>query len=210
VLYVQTPPAQSEEPPESEAESIGPSEEEVKEEIIKPLQHKSRSKPKPAYRNDKDAPSGNEDKQTKKAGLLKTNRKHGRDDSEAEEAGMSEKAKGKRKARDESDVEQPADKKSGRKATAEVETASAKPKSRGAARAESEISEPTSKKGKSTSHAEPKAPPPDNNDSVDDDSGPKKKKRKINIFPTAQPTSFPWGQLSQVGPFPLLIIGHSS
>lgn len=36
-------------------------------------------------------------------------------------------------------------------------------------------------------------------DSEDErDSAPKKKKRKINLFPSAQPTSFNWGELSQV------------
>jgi len=32
---------------------------------------------------------------------------------------------------------------------------------------------------------------------VEDDVAPKKKKRKLNIFPTSQPTSFPWGELPQ-------------
>jgi hypothetical protein len=179
---------------------------EEEEEITKLPARKSRPKPRPAYTVSKNASSDNEDKQTKKAGSSGPNKRRGRDDSEIEEAGMSEKVKGKRKARDESDVEvveQPADKKSRRKAATEVEVASAKPRSRGAARAGSEISEVV--KSKKAKRAEPKAPLPDDDDSVvDDDSAPKKKKRKINIFPTAQPTSFPWGQLPQVGPLPPL------
>jgi hypothetical protein len=165
---------------------------------------KSRPKPKPAYKGRKDAPSDN-GKLMKKAGPSAANRRDGRDDSEIEEAGFkSEKARGKRKARVESDVdsvEHPAEKKSRQKAAVDVEVHSAKPRSRGAGRAGSEVSDGAkAKRAKPTSRAEPRASAPEDEDNViDDDSAPKKKKRKINIFPAAQPTSFPWGQLPQVG-----------
>lgn len=159
---------------------------------------KSRPKPKPAYNGPKDAPSDN-DKLMKRAGPSVANRRDGWDDSEIEEVGFkSEKAKGKKKARDESDVdsvEYPAEKKSRQKAIVDVEVHPARPRSRGVGRAGSEVSD-----GAKAKRAKPRAPAPEDEDNViDDDSAPRKKKRKINIFPAAQPTSFPWGQLPQVG-----------
>jgi hypothetical protein len=206
MLYLQAPSLRDKEPSASETEAATLSEDEVKEEIINSPAGQSRPKPRPAYKGRKDASSDTEDKVTKTAGPSGGNIRGGRNDSKVEDAGKSEKAKGKRKARDESDidVDQPVEKKSRQKAVAEVEVHSAKPRSRGAGRSGNEIPEVAKpKRAKPASRAEPKAPAhtEDEDIAVDDDSAPKKKKRKINIFPAAQPTSFPWGQLTQVGRF---------
>jgi hypothetical protein len=214
ITFIQVPAPRDEEP--SEAETL--SEDEVEKEIAKsPLSppqpaRKSRPKPKPAYKGQKDAPT--EDKQ---AGPSKANRGAQNNDSEVEEIEMSEKAKGKRKAREESDVEvvdsQPPEKKGRRKGKAafEGEVVSAKPRSRGAGRAGSEAAEAAKhKRTKPASRADSKvpatAPEGDDSNMVEDDAAPKKKKRKINIFPTSQPTSFPWGELPQVGLSLILLV----
>jgi hypothetical protein len=155
-------------------------EEEIAKAPVSPPQPatKPRPKPRPAYKNRKEAPPEN-----------------------AEEVRVSEKAKGKRKARDEGDAEiidQPTEKKTRRKAVVE-EDAPMKPRSRGAGKSASVAVETKPKRAKPASRAESKpVPAADDDNADDDDSAPKKKKRKINIFPAAQPTSFPWGQLPQV------------
>lgn len=149
---------------------------------------KSRPKPRPAYKGQ------NDDNVTTKAGPSDTNKRDIRNDSEAEEIGMSEKSKGKRKARDDSDVENKERRaeKNGRRKGAQAEIA---PRSRPVEAG----SKPKKSDAGSRAGSKPASLPDDDDDAVDDDAAPKKKKRKINIFPTSQPTSFPWGELPQVG-----------
>jgi hypothetical protein len=198
------PTPQNEDPSGSETEPTA-SEDEVEQTIVDPPPPepvgKSRPKLKPASKGPKDAVS--EDNTSTKPGPSGANKKATRNDSEVEEVKMSEKAKGKRKALDESAinaVEPQAEKKGRRNATAEVEAGPAKPRSRDAEKIGSEIVEIAKpKRTKPASKAESKATAPtEDDDAADDDLVPKKKKRKINIFPTSQPTSFPWGELPQV------------
>lgn len=172
----------------SQAESgleVALSEDEVETEVAKaPVPSpqpasKPRPKPRPAYKGRREAVPDN-----------------------VKEGEISEKAKGKRKTRDDSDtdvVDQPTEKKSRRRAVVE-EGAPTKPSSRGAGKSANEVVEAKPKRAKPASRIGPKtAPVEDDDNAVDDESAPKKRKRKINIFPAAQPTSFPWSQLPQVG-----------
>lgn len=158
---------------------------------MKAVPAKTRRKARPKTHDGSDT----EDKRTK-AGPSGTRKQ---DLSEAEEKTTSEKAKGKRKARDDDETEAAEPEKKGRRKAAEDEATSAKPRSRGAAKVNSdEVDGSKPKKAKSASRSEPKPAHVEDEDAVEDDAAPKKKKRKINIFPPSQPTSFPWGQLPQV------------
>jgi hypothetical protein len=194
------PTPQNEDPSGSETGATA-SEDEFEQTIVDPPPPepvgKSRPKPKPASKG-----AVGEDNTSTKPGPSGANKKATQNDSEVEEVKMSERAKGKRKALDESAigaVEPPAEKKGRRNAAVEVEAGPAKPRSRGAEKFGSEIAEVAKpKRTKPASRAESKASAPTGDDDAADDLVPKKKKRKINIFPTSQPTSFPWGELPQV------------
>ncbi|KAF7986397.1 hypothetical protein HWV62_31111 [Athelia sp. TMB] len=144
------------------------------------------------------APSDDESAVTKKTAPFRPTKESGRDDAEVQEASKSEKAKGKRKAREQSysEEDEPQALKGRRKADTGGISTQAKPRSRGAGRSASAAIEPS--KVKRAKPASKQVAVAEETEDADDDAVPKKKKRKINIFPPSQPTSFPWGQLPQV------------
>ena len=121
-----------------------------------------------------------------------------RDGSEAEEKTKSEKAKGKRKARDDEEMEEAEPEKKGKRKATERVARSVKPRSRGTAVTNSDATNASKPKEAKPASRSKSKPVEEEEDVVENDAGPKKKRRKINIFPPSQPTSFPWSQLPQV------------
>lgn len=192
LLTLKKAPAPSEQEPRSETEVD-------EEEEVEPPPKTTRPKPKPTRKN---APSDDESVPAKKVVSSRPAKESRREDTGVEEQPeKSEKAKGKRKARepsdDEAEEERPTSKGRHKADSGRAVSAQAVPRSRGSVRSASAAIEPS--KAKRVKSASKQAPIlPEATDEVEDDTIPKKKKRKINIFPPSQPTSFPWGQLPQV------------